>query len=210
MPFRFGRLYLIASQYGGQALAISTFDSEVVVLLSGGLDSACCLDFYKELGREVSGFHLGYGQPAEEQELQAATRIAKHYAVSLSQATWRGPISKTTGEIVGRNAFFIFAALMEAGPSVRTIALGVHSGTEYADCSDKFIRASERILEIYSPPNRSLGVPFLAWRKADIFAYAHARNVPIELAYSCEVGGEKPCGSCVSCIDMIELRANAG
>jgi len=173
------------------------------------LDSACCIDFYKDLGRRVSALHISYGQLAEEQERDAAVRVAGHYNVPLKTGKWRGAETKSAGEVPGRNGFLILAALMEAPKDSSVIALGIHAGTDYPDCSNVFVEATERLLDVYSPPIRVLGIPFLEWRKADIFAYAESRDVPIGLTYSCEIGGSAPCGSCVSCIDMLELRAHA-
>ena len=48
-----------------------------VVLLSGGMDSAACVDFFKRQRIPVRGLHITYGQPAGQQEAPAAKAIAK-------------------------------------------------------------------------------------------------------------------------------------
>ncbi len=183
---------------------------DVWVLLSGGLDSTCCLAFYLELGRSIEAIHVDYGQPAAEQELLAAERLAVHYSIGLRKVSWNGLEKKTVGSIPGRNAFFVISALMEKPDSVRTIVLGIHAGTTYSDCSRDFIRSLSGVLDHYAHPRVSIGVPFIEWRKADIFAYSQSRSIPIDLTYSCELGGARPCGSCVSCVDRQELITNAG
>jgi 7-cyano-7-deazaguanine synthase in queuosine biosynthesis len=40
----------------------------VLVLLSSGIDSAACLDFYIKEKRDVSAIFVDYGQKAKEQE----------------------------------------------------------------------------------------------------------------------------------------------
>ena len=182
---------------------------EVLVLLSGGIDSACCLDFYQQLERPVIAMHVSYGQPAQSEEVLSAERIANYYRVPLLVASWQTERKKTIGEVAGRNAFLIAAAVLEAEPSVRTIALGIHSGTSYIDCSKNFFDTATRLIQMYAPPLRSLGTPFIEWHKGDLFAYAATRKVPIELTYSCELGGPEPCGKCTSCEDIQVVTAHA-
>lgn len=186
-----------------------TKTTEVLVLLSGGLDSACCLDFYLDLGKSVEAMHISYGQAAEAQELIAAERLSDYYSVRLQKVSWRGLKQKADGNILGRNAFLVFAALMEKPDSVGIIALGIHSGTEYSDCTQGFVRRISDLLSIYAPPRITIGSPFIKWSKGDVFAYARSRKVPIDQTYSCELGGNVPCGSCISCVDIRKLLANA-
>jgi 7-cyano-7-deazaguanine synthase in queuosine biosynthesis len=55
-----------------------------IVLLSGGVDSAACIDFYQRQGFAVSGLHVTYGQPAARHEAAAAAAIAHHYRIPLT------------------------------------------------------------------------------------------------------------------------------
>ena len=61
--------------------------SSCVVLLSGGIDSAACLDFYRRQHFDVSGFHVKYGQAAAHREEAAARAIADHYQIPLTIVT---------------------------------------------------------------------------------------------------------------------------
>ena len=45
---------------------------EVLVLLSGGIDSAGCLAFYVDMGRPVTAMFVDYGQLASNQEHMVA------------------------------------------------------------------------------------------------------------------------------------------
>jgi 7-cyano-7-deazaguanine synthase in queuosine biosynthesis len=48
---------------------------EVLVLLSGGIDSAACLDFYKELGRPPCALFVDYGHPAARLKLAPQSQL---------------------------------------------------------------------------------------------------------------------------------------
>ena len=175
--------------------------------MSGGLDSAACLDFFTRIHRSVRGLFINYGQPAAHQETVAASRITSHFGVSIRILTIKGASRKNKGEVLGRNALLLSAALAEAGPAVEIIALGVHGGTPYYDCSPSFVETVQRILDGYSNGRIRLMVPFLEWSKSDIWDYCIEQGVPMELTYSCEQGTWPPCGGCISCRDLEALRA---
>ena len=80
-----------------------------------------------------------------------------------------------SGEITGRNAFLIHAALLSCPRDVRTISLAVHSGTTYRDCSPDFIAVMEHSLDFHTHGSVKLTAPFLDFTKADIVALARSR-----------------------------------
>jgi 7-cyano-7-deazaguanine synthase len=182
-------------------------EPEVMVLLSGGIDSTACLDFYVEIGRPPCGLFIDYGQPAAAQEIRSARAVARHYSIPLLHLKLQGQMPKTVGLIPGRNCFLISTALMEHPPSVSVIAIGIHSGTGYADCSESFLARMQAAIDLLEPPRVYLAAPFITWMKAEIYAYCYQRRVPIDLTYSCEQGGPHPCGQCLSCKDREMLHA---
>lgn len=181
---------------------------EVLVLFSGGIDSSALLALYRRLRRPVAGLHVDYGQPAARHESMAAARISKVLDMPLLGCRWNGIIRKAPGLIMGRNAFLLFAALMEAPSSTTTIAIGIHSGTPYADCSSTFVDRMQLAFDVYGSPI-AIAAPFITWRKADIFAFAHEAGIPLDLTHSCESGGLTACGSCASCRDREALHVGA-
>lgn len=180
---------------------------EVLVLLSGGVDSAACLEFFIESGRYPSALFVDYMQPARDEESKAANSVATYYGVELHRARWVSTNLKTFGEIPGRNAFLVIAALMERPETVTSIAIGVHAGTEYADCSPEFVEKMQKLIDVYTDGSIQLVAPFLTWTKPDIWAYATTRDVPVNVTYSCEKEGHTPCGECLSCRDRKALNA---
>ena len=179
---------------------------EVLVLLSGGIDSAACAHFYVSLGRPTCAMHIQYGQRAAGNELAAARRVAAHYKLKLYVRSLSEARPKSATEIVGRNAFLIFTAVLEHPVTVRAIALGIHAGTPYADCSVSFIQRVNALLSAQGVGVEILA-PFAEWHKGDIGQYCRKYNVPIDITYSCERGGTSPCGKCISCLDRRSLDA---
>jgi 7-cyano-7-deazaguanine synthase len=65
-------------------------DPEILILLSGGIDSTACLHFYLGLGRTPFGFFVDYGQSAAAREWQAVCDVASFYNISTTRHQWRG------------------------------------------------------------------------------------------------------------------------
>lgn len=185
-----------------------TIDPEVIVLLSGGIDSACCVNFFRRLGRPVGCIHVSYGQLASKHEKRAAKHIARHYRVPITFAEWRVPGEKPLGEIAHRNAFLVLAAAMEAPPTACVLSLGIHSFTQFPDCSTEFIRSIESVLKLFTTPRLTIAAPFIGFSKAELIEYAANNSIPLELTYSCEAGTSPPCGECRSCRDREHAHAS--
>lgn len=181
--------------------------AEITLLLSGGIDSAACIPFYRSRGFLVRGVFVNYGQASCQQERLAATRIAAHYDLPLSQLALENARPKTGGEVIGRNALLVLTALAEANPSSGLLALGIHAGTEYWDCSRSFVDCMQEILTGYCGGRLSMAAPFIDWTKPEIWECCSNWEVPVHLTYSCELGRTQPCGQCLSCKDLEALRA---
>jgi 7-cyano-7-deazaguanine synthase len=131
--------------------------------------------------------------------------IAKEAAINLSEAQIDvGPIP--SGVILGRNALLLSVALMIL-PTPRILALGIHAGTSYPDCSPAFVASMQGLMDVYSDGQVRVGAPFLSWSKGDIWAYVRSTDAAWRHCYSCEHGGELPCGICPSCKDVEALNA---
>lgn len=193
---------------GNNKKSSKTTSAEIIVLLSGGIDSAVCLDIYSKLGRPVCGLFVNYGQLAAVQEEKAAKDIAAYFSTYLLTAAWKGITQKKSGLIQGRNGFLIMAALMELPLSVSGIAMGIHAGTSYADCSFDFFLIMQKLVNFYTNNSVEVLAPLIDWRKEDIYKYCTCHKIPMHLTYSCERGEEKPCGECLSCKDKELLHVS--
>jgi 7-cyano-7-deazaguanine synthase len=179
----------------------------VIVLVSGGLDSAACVNYYKSKRYDVKAVFVDYGQKANRMESSSARALATHYKVPLQKLRLNAGTRFGEGEVFCRNAVLLLTALM-ANPTFKgIISIGIHSDSLYYDCSVSFVSLMKRLISEYSDGRVLLDVPFLRWNKRMIFDYAKSRHVPLSLTYSCERGRKKPCGECLSCRDLRALNA---
>ncbi len=195
-----GRICWVRKQVASGDSSLNT-----VVLLSGGMDSTACLEYYLELGHHIRAIFVDYGHPANPIEYFHAQRIAQHYGLSLDRANFTGPKGLGPGEIQGRNAFFIFSALLYYQHLKGLVALGIHAGTRYYDCSPSFFSQIGLIVASYTNGQVQVDAPFLQWDKQQIWAYCKEHGVALDLTYSCEKGEAIPCGLCLSCRDRSRL-----
>lgn len=179
----------------------------VGVLVSGGIDSAALLAFYLRQPFNVRALFVDFGQPAAKQESRAARAVCKHYGVRLSIMTVKSGAAFSPGEIPGRNAFLVFAAVLVCGAQPGMIAIGIHEGPPYYDCSEGFLKSIQTVVDGYAAGRIKVAAPFLKWGKQIIWEFCKKVGVPIESTYSCEKGGVRPCGRCLSCKDREALSA---
>lgn len=116
--------------------------------------------------------------------------------------------------VPARNMVFLSVAASYADAlGVTDIFIGV-SETDYSgyvDCRKEFIRAMEEavnlgtILGAEKKQRITIHAPFLHMTKAEEIRLGTSLGVDFAQTWSCYRGGEKPCGSCDSCL----LRARA-
>ncbi|OFW29069.1 MAG: hypothetical protein A3J28_17245 [Acidobacteria bacterium RIFCSPLOWO2_12_FULL_60_22] len=177
-----------------------------LVLLSGGIDSSCCVAFYRQIGYEVIGVFVDYCQPVAQKEEQSAKAIADYYAIPFHVIRCAGPSTEFQGEIAGRNAFLVFVALLYFPQFAGLVVLGTHAGTTYYDCSEHFTNHLGSILSGYCNGEIVFATPFLQWTKQMVYDFCNMHKVPIHLTWSCEVGPSEPCYRCLSCKDRERLN----
>jgi 7-cyano-7-deazaguanine synthase len=170
------------------------------VLLSGGYDSATVLASAVATGVMPHSLFVDYGQPARDQEATAARAIAELYGASHRELTLDG-LEVTDGEITGRNAALCALALA-AIPAPATIALGIHRGSPYWDCTESFLGRIQAVADGYSNGALQFSAPLIDRLKGDVYMLGRHLSVPEHLTYSCERGGTR-CEACSSCLDVI-------
>jgi 7-cyano-7-deazaguanine synthase len=200
----------------------------VVLLLSGGLDSATCLALATTGGARVLALTIDYNQ-RHRIELEAAAHLARHYAVErhivlpLDLRQFGG--SALTADIAvpraglgpgipvtyvpARNSIFLSVALGWAeAAGARDLVIGVNAldYSGYPDCRPDFLGAFEALANVATRAgvegaHHRVHAPLIAMSKADIARTAVALGVPVEQTWSCYDPGPdgRPCGLCDSC-----------
>jgi 7-cyano-7-deazaguanine synthase len=178
-----------------------------IVLLSGGIDSATALALAVKTTRQLSALFVDYGQASATSERAASVAVASHYQI-VHQTLQIADLSFGAGEIRGRNAFLLHAAMLACSNNVGALILAIHSGTTYRDCTVEFVNLMQQSFDFHTGGALVVAAPFVAMNKVEIYQVAKRLDVPLQLTYSCETGNS-PCGACLSCVDREALLAGA-
>jgi 7-cyano-7-deazaguanine synthase len=168
--------------------------------MGGGIDSTALIPYLKNKRFELHGLHFDYGQRAAAMERKAVLAVGRYYHTETTSATLRPMIQFGEGGFLYRNATLALAAAQSCSPPC-LLAMGIHSGTPFYDCGPAFFELLRSLLGDYSGGTLRLVAPWLNLSKAEVIEAARRERVPLELTYSCQEGGEAPCGSCLSCLD---------
>lgn len=178
-----------------------------LVLLSGGIDSACLLAECHARGDSTSALFVDYGQAPADKERTCSTAIASYFGAPWTPLDVRG-LNVLSGEIPGRNALLAHIALTYLGAQGSScVYLGIHAGTLYRDCTPEFVAETQRSLDFQSDGRVRLVAPFVTWPKQLVIERGRELGAPLELTHSCECSAT-PCGACASCIDRKALLAS--
>lgn len=114
--------------------------------------------------------------------------------------------SPVTTYVPFRNGLFLSAAAsIGIAKGCSYLYYGAHrddaAGNAYPDCSERFYNAMNEAIIEGSGHQICLKAPFISKNKAQVVAEGLRLQVPYELTWSCYEGGEKPCGTCGTCID---------
>lgn len=201
----------------------------VVLLLSGGLDSATCLAMASNAGAEVLALTIDYNQ-RHRRELEAADALAAHYRVARhirlpldlrgfggSALTADIDVPKGGVEpgipvtyVPARNTIFLSVALGWAeamGGADLLIGVNALDYSGYPDCRPEFIASFEAMANLATKAGVEgtaryrVHTPLLALSKAGIVQAAAAQGLDMGMTWSCydPTPDGKHCGKCDSC-----------
>jgi len=189
----------------------------VVLLLSGGLDSATLLARSVKEGDVVFPLAVDYGQ-RNLAELDRARSLAQHYGCELTVATLRGSIfrgglasdevSHGHNVVPGRNLVLLALAAAHAmGIGAEEVQIGCNrdDAQDYPDCTPDFLEGVW--IALRNSSNLSLSAPLTHLTKIQVVQWARELGVPMEKTLSCYNPSEagESCGRCAAC----RLRAEA-
>jgi len=214
-------------------------NTRVVVLLSGGLDSATVLAMAKAAGLECYALSISYGQ-RHQAELNAAARIAhalgarEHRIMHVSLGRIGGsaltdpsievPVEPSAGipvtYVPARNTIMLSLALAWAEVlAAREIHIGVNAidYSGYPDCRPEFVAAFEQLAALATKAGvegnkLAIRAPLIQLSKAQIIRAGAKLGVDFSLTVSCYQADAKgqACGRCDSCRLRREGFVSAG
>ncbi len=204
--------------------------SSIIVLLSGGMDSAVLLWLSKREFEKVYAISFDYGQ-RHKVELKYAKELAKlagvekhiiahipYYSEIKTSALLNEDLPMPKGEypqdeppittVPMRNLTFLsIAGAFADALEIDHIGIGVHAlDSPYPDCRPEFIASAEAainassVLVAKTKKRIHIYAPFLGMSKRDIAILGKELGVPFEKTYSCYLGTEPPCGECPTCL----------
>ena len=189
---------------------------------------------------EIYALTIEYGQKHDRELRAAravarAAGVKEHKFVTLLLNQWDGcsltdeKMDIKDGDLAregipdtyvpARNMVFLSVAASYADAlGVTDIFLGVsevdYSG--YVDCREEFIRSMEQTINLGTVLGAerhrhiTLHAPFLLMAKADVVLLGLSLGVDYSLTWTCYRGGERPCGTCDSCLLRAKAFAEAG
>ncbi len=214
--------------------------AKAVVLLSGGLDSATALYLAKSEGFSITALSFDYGQRHNVElglakQIAEKAGVEAHKVVELKLSDWGGSsltdknmevedgdVTRTDIPVTyvpARNMVFLsVAASLAEAIGAQDIFIGVsevdYSG--YVDCRQEFIDSMEAAINkgtvmgaVNNQPIK-IHAPFVHKTKAQEIQMGMDLGVDYSLTWSCYRGGEKPCGTCDSCLLRAKAFAEAG
>ena len=210
----------------------------VIVLASGGLDSAVCLA-EAAAEHEVALLHVNYGQRTEKRELQAFQDLADHYGIEqklvvdisyLKAIGGSSLVDETMAVETGlprdgaavpstyvpfRNAHILCVGMSWAeviGAEALYIGAVEEDGSGYPDCRREFYDKFALAADAGTKPETKVAIetPLITLDKAAIVARGVELADPLHLTWSCYTHSEKACGVCESCRLRLRGFARAG
>ena len=210
-----------------------------VAILSGGLDSTTLAYWLQAQGHEVHLLSFDYGQ-RHRRELAYAKATAERLRVPWDlvdlgtirpllegSALTDGGVDVPEGHyaedtmkatvVPNRNMILLAIAAAKAiSWGARYVAFGAHAGDRavYPDCRAVFVDVLDSALWIgnegFIRKDFTILAPFLEWTKTEIAEEAGRLGVPLDLTWSCYVGGALHCGRCGTCCERREAIEEAG
>lgn len=203
-------------------------ETEVILLLSGGIDSTTLLAELSSNGKKVHALSFDYGQ-RHQAELYFAGINADFYGVSVhhivnldlasiaSVSMLTNPnmqptnyLGKTLPDrpdetyVPGRNLMMLsYAAAYAEAHHLQEIyfAANADDGLRFPDCSTSFI---DKLNQLWKTSLNTAGIqvhtPFIHLTKAEVIRKSRQLDVNLEHTLSCYApSGNSECGLCLSC-----------
>jgi len=203
--------------------------SDVVVIVSGGMDSVTLLYDVISQGHKPHVLSFDYGQRHKKELICAKWNceqlcVPDHLIVNLGvlnelaescltrpnlpvpEGNYDEPSMKAT-VVPNRNMVMLsLATAFAISTKSEAVYYGAHAGdhTIYPDCRPEFVKAMDVAMKLCDWKRIELRVPYLRMTKADILRIGKTLNVPYTMTWTCYKGEPISCGQCGSCRERLE------
>lgn len=188
--------------------------------MSGGIDSLVMSKIIDSQGEEQIPVFIDYGQLSRNKEWEACKRVLKESGLPEPiriDVSGYGKLMSTgitdskkhihdDAFLPGRNLLFLIVAGSYAHyKGAKKVAIGLLSEKFhlFPDQTERFIVNAN--IAINEALNDSIAIvtPLINFSKSDVITLAKHYGLPLNKTYSCHSGGEKYCGKCISCLEII-------
>ena len=201
----------------------------VVINLSGGMDSATLLGYYRERKESCLCLNFYYGSKHGIREGLASEKVANHYGCKLLKINVENVFEHIESNLLlsggsipnghyedesmkktvvpGRNTILVaIAAGIAESRGYEKLSLAIHQGDHhiYPDCRPEWLGHIARSISASTEGTVRVETPFLEWNKTEICKLGLLIKVPYSLTYTCYKGNQKSCGKCGSCTERLE------
>ena len=214
--------------------------AQVVVALSGGMDSAVCAALsVRDFGADATAaLHVSYGQRTQAREQQAFQALCARLDIRRC-LIFRTPFFRAIGGsaltddhiavpeagpqisahipvtyVPFRNAHFLSAAVSWSevlGADRIFIGAVQQDSSGYPDCRPEYYEAFNEVIRRGTKEGKiRVETPLIALRKFEIVRLGLELGAPFDLTWSCYSREDQACGTCDSCALRLRAFAAAG
>lgn len=186
--------------------------------MSGGLDSCLMSVLTNEIGRDQKPLFVNYGQLNAEKEYSSALNHCNRFGflspvvvdlsgygrVIRSGLTDRDKHIVSEAFLPGRNMMLLLtAASFAIQNDCAAVSIGLldERTVLFPDQTDDFLFSAEYTISKALGKNIEIVTPLRDFAKQDVISMAKEKG--ITGTYSCHLGGQEPCGECISCKEFI-------
>lgn len=183
-------IHAITFNYGQRSAEMEIKSAEAVCEKLGIEHSVIDLPWLKKLGKSA------LTSDEDVPELKIDELDSKEICDETARKVW----------VPGRNVVFTaiatsFAEALNAEKII--VGWDLEEAATFPDNSKEFLDAFNNVLEIGTLEGVKIEAPVINMSKTEIVKLGMDIDAPMDLSYSCYMGGEEPCGTCESCMRRI-------
>ncbi len=189
-------IYALTFNYGQRSAEMEIKSARAVCENLGIKHTVLDLPWLKKLGKSA------LTSDAEVPELKIDELDSKEICNETARKVW----------VPGRNVVFTaiatsFAEALNAEKII--VGWDMEEAVTFPDNSKEFLDAFNNVLKIGTLEGVQIDAPVINMSKIEIVKLGIEINAPINLSYSCYMGGEEHCGVCESCVRRMRAFKNA-